>query len=191
MFKPPCGSPSDLRTDPNAQRRIQRNLEISERSRSQFPIQDRKHATSAPDISSAEFDHNDPAARLNTTDRHRPTNPQHTPKSRLKLTIANHPDHTISSKTREIGIFRGPAKEVAQPPNHPPSPLDSSSPPAPRGEMSRSDRGGSGAPDQMPGHVRSRSSRPPSAFGISPRRAGGEERWEFRQRLRMHSPPRT
>ena len=42
------------------------------------------------------------------------------------------------------------------------------------GEMSRSDRGG-GTPDRIPRCLRSRPSRPPSAFGISPPQGGGEK----------------
>ena len=46
--------------------------------------------------------------------------------------------------------------------------------PRPAGEMSRSDRGGLALLDQIVRRRRNRDARPPSAFGISPRKAGGE-----------------
>ena len=42
------------------------------------------------------------------------------------------------------------------------------------GEMSRSDRGGQAPLDQIVRRYRNGDVRPPSAFGISPRRTGGE-----------------
>ena len=60
--------------------------------------------------------HNGGIARLTATDQYRPAEPRNIAQNPAKLTMANHSDHTISSKTQAISVIVRSEKKST---NHP------------------------------------------------------------------------